>query len=958
LEALNLPSAPPSHLVISIHGIRTFGQWQERLEKLLRAQEPSIVVRSYKIGYFSIAAFQIPFLRWMVRRRFTQYLLTEADRNWDRIDIVAHSFGTHIAAWTLHSLPENRLPLAIHTLILSGSVLRLNFPWLLLLERRVRRVVNECGTKDSVLLLSQWLVLLTGMAGRMGFQFVREGDDFRNRYFEFGHSGYFGKNAHDDSFMAQHWVPLLTGTGPIPTWDERRSSRWLGAEMWTATNLSEPIKIVLYLLLLLGLLHWRNLPRRRAQIAEQLAASRAIAVRAADMFREQDKYDPTISAIAAAESLRLNPTLDARANTLRDALHLIPAHTTFTSDGAAMNATAFSPDGRYMASGGRQGKLHILDVKSGHEVAQLPHAGDIDVIAFNRDGRFLAVGGALTANVIDLASRTTVATFTPLRRWNRHQKTGVPYDPGPRPAFLAIAFTPDAKRVLCATNEGVAYLFDAATGGQLSTVMGVTSSDAIAISPDVQTVAINSGNGVVQVFNVATARQLYRLNNLRRTRKMVFSPNGKYLAVGCFGFLRFFETSAGHELWRIPHGQEVTALGFDSSGAHLATGNLDGRLRLLRALDGFELWSFEESGPIQAVALSPSGRYLASASLTAMRAFEPSQKIEVSRINYPGTLYLDFSPDNRHIAAVGQVGLVLSELNNSHELARFRDQTAAIAYSFDTLGKRLLVGGVDGTAHLLEVSTQRTIWSRKEDSVISQVALSGDGQAAAIAVENVVKVIPTDGKPVFEIFSQPPFRTLHFSYDARNLLTMDDAGGAQIYWLDTGKRMANHPALQLPVKTVAFSPNGAFAVAVLDQDQAVGAPFAGIPVVLDSKTGKVTARLPHDGAIAVAVSADAKYIASGGVDKSARIFSAADESEVARITYSDEVVAVAFSPIAGRLRTVIRTRDGEIRIEEELLMPGDLISALCSSLLRNLTPAEWADYIGSPEYHKTCRSLP
>lgn len=954
-----MPAAPTSHLVISIHGIRTFGQWQERLEKLLRAHEPSIVVRSYKIGYFSIAAFQIPFLRWMVRRRFRQYLLTEADRDWDRIDIVAHSFGTHIAAWTLDSLPENRRPPAIHTLILSGSVLRLNFPWLLLLGRRVQRVVNECGTKDSVLLLSQWLVLLTGMAGRMGFQFVREGDDFRNRYFEFGHSGYFGKNAHDDSFMAQHWVPLLTGTGPIPAWDERRSGRWLGAEMWTATNLSEPIKVFLYLLLLLGLLHWWNLPRHRAQIAEQLAASRALAVRAADMFREQDNYDPTISAIAAAESLRLNPTLDARANTLRDALHLIPARTTFTSDGAAMNATAFSPDGRYMASGGRQGKLHILDVKSGHEVAQLPHTGDIDVIAFNRDGRFLAVGGALTANVIDLASRTTVATFTHPPRWNRQRKTGVVYDPGPRPAFLAIAFTPDAKRVLCATNDGVAYLFDAATGRQLSTVIGVTGSDASAISPDVQTVAISGGNGVVQVFNVATARQLYRLNNLRRTRKMVFSPDGKYLAVGCFGFVRFFETSAGHELWRIPHGQEVTALGFDSSGAHLATGNLDGRLRLLRAVDGFELWSFEESNPIRAVALSPSGRYLASASLTAMRAFEPSQKIEVSRINYPGTLNLDFSPDNRHIAAVGQLGLLLSELNNSHELARFGDQTAAIAYAFDTLGKRLLVGGVDGTAHLLEVSTQRTIWSRKEDSPISQIALSGDGQAAAIAVEKVIKVIPTtDGEPVFEIFSQTPASTFHFSYDARNLLTVDDAGGAQIYSLHTGKRMVNPPALQLPVKTVAFSPNGAFAVAILDQDQPLGAPFAGIPVVLDSKTGKVIARLPHDGAIAVAVSADAKYIASGGLDKSARIFSAADESEVARLTYSDEVVAVAFSPIAGRLRTVIRTRDGEIRIEEELLMPGDLIAALCSSLLRNLTAAEWAHYIGSPQYHKTCPSLP
>ena len=105
------------------------------------------------------------------------------------IDIVSHSFGTHLVGWALYDLaPRN---LRFGTIILSGSVLKVGFPWQELIDRYVvARVINDCGLQDSVLVLSQLCVLLTGMAGRLGFQGGLN-ERFVNRYFRGGHGLYF-----------------------------------------------------------------------------------------------------------------------------------------------------------------------------------------------------------------------------------------------------------------------------------------------------------------------------------------------------------------------------------------------------------------------------------------------------------------------------------------------------------------------------------------------------------------------------------------------------------------------------------------------------------------------------------------------------------------------------------------------------------------------------------------------
>jgi tetratricopeptide (TPR) repeat protein len=113
----------------------------------------------------------------------------------------------------LRGRPAKWFPLQIHTLILAGSVMKPDFPWPVYLTETgyVQRVINECGKRDWILVLSQMFVPFLGMAGRIGFH-GGDTDRFCNRYYEGGHSYYFLGN-----LMEERWLPLLApaDTDPI-----------------------------------------------------------------------------------------------------------------------------------------------------------------------------------------------------------------------------------------------------------------------------------------------------------------------------------------------------------------------------------------------------------------------------------------------------------------------------------------------------------------------------------------------------------------------------------------------------------------------------------------------------------------------------------------------------------------------------------------------------------------------
>ena len=249
--------APPKngqHVVITVPGIRTFGGWQDRLTAQLEQTETGIIVHNYRFGYFSIIAFAFPFLclvlRSLVVRRFREEIREQLRENRGaRVDLVGHSFGTHVIAYALRSLHREGLDFQVHTVLFAGSVLKVDFPWRSLINSgHVHRVVNDCGTRDDILVLSQATVLLMGMAGRVGFN-GSESARFRNRYFDFGHGGYFTdkRGVPDYRFMSEWWLPVLTTDAAPAPHDPREGNTWTGFwTFWCSSNLQEPIRVAVY----------------------------------------------------------------------------------------------------------------------------------------------------------------------------------------------------------------------------------------------------------------------------------------------------------------------------------------------------------------------------------------------------------------------------------------------------------------------------------------------------------------------------------------------------------------------------------------------------------------------------------------------------------------------------------------------------------------------------------------
>ncbi|MEQ3393817.1 hypothetical protein [Citrobacter braakii] len=200
-------------VVFTLHGIRTYGKWQERFAEICRKDQTlsSVESISYKHTSISTLNFLSSEKREKIVEEFLQHFENHLRNNRSqRIICIAHSFGTYILMNALKKIKDQYLLQELDLIILCGSVLDRNYDFDYLCLNKTFTLINECAVNDYPLAINEAFVPEVGLGGVTGFDGF-SGQRKINRFHPGGHSSFFR-----DEFMEKNWLPLLTDTKKIP----------------------------------------------------------------------------------------------------------------------------------------------------------------------------------------------------------------------------------------------------------------------------------------------------------------------------------------------------------------------------------------------------------------------------------------------------------------------------------------------------------------------------------------------------------------------------------------------------------------------------------------------------------------------------------------------------------------------------------------------------------------------
>jgi WD40 repeat protein/serine/threonine protein kinase len=285
-----------------------------------------------------------------------------------------------------------------------------------------------------------------------------------------------------------------------------------------------------------------------------------------------------------------------------------------------------------------------------------------------------------------------------------------------RDAVLAVAFSPDGRRLATGCGDRTARLWDVAQGMPLSTPMSHEGAvRSIAFSPDGRLIATTSDDGTMRRWDALTGAPVGSpIRHDHPVRSVRFSPDGSKIATASRASLPcLWEVATGCPIGESEPGEpdpRILAIGFNPEGTLLAVAGDNGTVWLRETTTGRRLGrALRHEAAVSALAFSPEGRTLVCgcgdgrARLWALDGETPL--VEFAHRVEAG--FVEFSPAGRSVATACQDGSArLWDAGTGKPIGEplaHRAQVDCLAFNPD--GTIVATGSQDGTVRLWDADT-------------------------------------------------------------------------------------------------------------------------------------------------------------------------------------------------------------------------------------------------------------
>ena len=289
---------------------------------------------------------------------------------------------------------------------------------------------------------------------------------------------------------------------------------------------------------------------------------------------------------------------------------------TYLGHNDKVNALAWSPDSRSIASGSDDKTLQVWDATNVGNVITVNKSYSVKSISWSLYRDLIAYGGGdATVQVWNRAGGENSYT------WRGHSSP-----------ITAVAWSPGSSSIASASYDAVVQVWDLPRQqGEVPQSRFFRGHSggvrAIAWSPDGAYITSGGKDGTVQVWNVATGE----CNGTYRGHKdwvnsVAWSPNGKYIASGSWdstvkvwqggqpqsGLQQNFPE--GNVITYHGHSSYIFSIAWSPDGKRIASGSKDGTVQVWDATSGRHIFTYRgHTASVKAVVWSPDGSYIASA---------------------------------------------------------------------------------------------------------------------------------------------------------------------------------------------------------------------------------------------------------------------------------------------------------------------------------------------------------